>query len=312
MPSRFTLHTATDAAQQRLFDASLSIDAHVDSMSGSRERAVGGVTSGHIGLGEYVTWRARHFGVWFRMTARITSLDSPNRFVDEQVSGPFRSFHHEHVFGRSGEVTVMTDTLTVASPVFGRLAERLVLVPYLRRLIRRRNEHLVASLGANIRHRADTAPGVEPWRVPASRLRRYQRTVTLGAGEELWSRASADLLRWRVKTRSGFDVAPSAPAQVGARPTITVRIAGLRIREPVEVVDVVERPDRVGFAYRTLPGHPVRGEEAFILARGGDTVTLTIRSLTGPSRSPGWFALYPLLRVAQLIARRRYRSALIR
>jgi hypothetical protein len=40
----------------------------------------------------------------------------------------------------------MTDTITLASPVFGRLAERVVLVPYLRRLIRERNRSLLASL----------------------------------------------------------------------------------------------------------------------------------------------------------------------
>ena len=40
----------------------------------------------------------------------------------------------------------MTDTITVGSPVFGRLAERLLLVPYLRRLITTRNDHLLAEL----------------------------------------------------------------------------------------------------------------------------------------------------------------------
>jgi hypothetical protein len=40
----------------------------------------------------------------------------------------------------------MTDTITLGSPIFGRLAERLALVPYLRRLIIKRNEHLLATL----------------------------------------------------------------------------------------------------------------------------------------------------------------------
>ncbi len=39
----------------------------------------------------------------------------------------------------------MTDTIDLASPVFGIIAERLILVPYLRRLIARRNAHLAAS-----------------------------------------------------------------------------------------------------------------------------------------------------------------------
>lgn len=310
MPSRFSLRTSTDAPRETLFDASLSIDAHIASMSGSRERAIGGVTSGRIGLGESVTWRARHLGVWFTMTSRITALDRPDRFVDEQVRGPFRAFRHEHVFRDVDGVTLMTDTLTVASPVFGRVAERLVLMPYLRRLIRRRNLHLLASLGAGVRYVSMTAPAAERWPAAPAGYRRFERTTVVGTGDAAWSRACADLLRWRVKTRSGFTVSPAAEVEVGDRPIITARAAGLSIREPVEVVAVVREPACVGFAYRTLAGHPVRGEEAFILRRHGDAVTLTLRSLTRPSAQPGWALLYPLLRVAQAMARRRYRSAL--
>lgn len=312
MPSRFILRTRTDAPRDALFDASLSIDAHVASMSGSRERAIGGVTSGRIGLRGSVTWRARHLGVWFTMTSQITALNRPHRFVDEQVRGPFRTFHHEHVFREDAGDTVMTDTLTIGSPVFGRVAERLVLVPYLRRLIRRRNAHLLASVGATARYASMTAPGAESWSATPAGFRRYERTTRVGAGEDTWTRASADLLRWGVKTRSGFEVSPSDEIAVGDRPIITARALGLTVREPVEVVDVVREPGLVGFAYRTLPGHPVRGEEAFILRRRGDAVTLTLRTLTRPSTTPGWAVLYPALRVAQAVSRRRYRSALTR
>jgi len=143
--STFSIVTESDVPADRLFDVSLSIDAHVASMTDSGERAIAGITSGTIGLGETVTWRARHFGVWFTMTSRITELDRPWRFVDEQVRGPFRVFRHEHLFVEVGDRTRMTDTLTVGSPIFGRLVERLVLVPYLQRLIARRNAHLLES-----------------------------------------------------------------------------------------------------------------------------------------------------------------------
>ncbi|NLP84749.1 SRPBCC family protein [Microbacterium sp. CFH 90308] len=146
MPSVFRLVTHAQASPEVLFDASLSIDAHVDSMAGARERAIAGVTSGLIGLGETVTWRARHFGVWFTMTSRVSELERPHRFVDEQVRGPFRVFRHVHEFEEDAAGTRMTDEITVGSPVLGALVERLVLVPYLRRLIRRRNDHLAESL----------------------------------------------------------------------------------------------------------------------------------------------------------------------
>ena len=147
MASSFALVTRTSVPVEQLFDVSLSIDEHLASMDRSGEQAIGGVTGGSIGLGESVTWRARHFGIWFTMTSRITSLERPHRFVDEQVRGPFRSFRHEHSFTQDGAATVMVDTLTVGSPVFGRLAERVVLVPYLRRLIRQRNAYLLGALG---------------------------------------------------------------------------------------------------------------------------------------------------------------------
>jgi len=62
----------------------------------------------------------------------------------------------------------------------------------------------------------------------------------------------------------------------------------------------------VGFSYRTRPGHPVSGEEAFIVHRDGGNVFFTVRSLTAPATEQPWRALYPLLRVAQIVARRRY------
>lgn len=147
MPTTFEITTESSASAAALCDVSLDIDLHVASMADSGERAIAGVTSGRIGLGESVTWRARHFAVWFTMTSRITELDHPRRFVDEQVTGPFRSFRHVHEFHHTAEGCRMVDTITVASPVFGVLAERLVLVPYLRRLIRERNRTLLAAVG---------------------------------------------------------------------------------------------------------------------------------------------------------------------
>ncbi|MDL9981554.1 SRPBCC family protein [Microbacterium sp. ASV49] len=146
MPSTFTIVTETPHPAEALFDVSLDIDAHMASMAASGERAVAGVTSGRIGLGETVTWRARHFGIWFTMTSKITALDRPHSFVDQQARGPFKVFVHEHRFEPLAEGSRMTDRLTVGSPIFGRLAERMVLVPYLRRLIRKRNAHLLATL----------------------------------------------------------------------------------------------------------------------------------------------------------------------
>ncbi len=155
-----------------------------------------------------------------------------------------------------------------------------------------------------------THPGDPVWREEGRGFRRWERTAVLGAGDDVWHWAAAEVLRWGVKTRSGFSVTPTTEVTPGSRPIILAHPFGLSIREPVEVVDVVDETDRVGFAYRTLAGHPVSGEEAFIVHRDRDTILLTIRSLTRPASSLPWRLLFPVLLVAQSVARRRYTRAL--
>lgn len=132
------------ASVETVFDLSLDIGAHVASMADSGERAIGGVTTGLIGLGETVTWRAKHFGVPFTMTSRITEFDRPRRFVDEQVRGPFRRFRHEHLFEAVDGATVMIDRVSFDAPlwVIGDVVEWAVLGRYLEKLIRERNDFL--------------------------------------------------------------------------------------------------------------------------------------------------------------------------
>ena len=143
-----------------------------------------------------------------------------------------------------------------------------------------------------------TRPADAVWTDPGHGYRRWEKSVLLGAGEVVWRWATAEVLRWGVT------------ATRGSRPVIMAHAFGLSVPEPVEVIDVVQTPERVGFAYRTLPGHPVSGEEAFIVHRDGDTVRLTIRSLTKPGSALHWRLAYPGLLVAQNVARRRYLRAL--
>jgi len=154
-------------------------------------------------------------------------------------------------------------------------------------------------------------PEAPTWASTDPAFRRSEVSAVVGRGEDAWRRAAGDVLRWRVKTRSGFLVDSDAPVREGRRERIRVRVLGVTVVEPVEVVAVVEEDDRVGFAYRTLPGHPVDGEEAFVVHRdtSGDIV-LTVRSLTRPAPQQPWRILHPLLRVAQVVARRRYLRAL--
>jgi ligand-binding SRPBCC domain-containing protein len=99
--------------------------------------AVAGVTSGLLGLGDQVTWRARHFGVWQTLTSQITAFDRPRSFRDSHVRGAFRRFDHDHLFESAGDSTMMTDVFDYSAPlgVLGRIAEQLVLNAYMKRFL---------------------------------------------------------------------------------------------------------------------------------------------------------------------------------
>lgn len=138
------LTTVIRASCQRCFDVSVDVDEHQRSQTGSGERAVAGVTTGRMQLGDEVTWEARHLLCQRRLTSRITEYDPPHRFVDEMVAGDFERFRHEHVFAASPEGTLMTDRFDFTSPygILGRLADAILLRSYMRKLLATRNAHL--------------------------------------------------------------------------------------------------------------------------------------------------------------------------
>lgn len=128
------------------FDLSRSIDLHTHSTKHTGEQAVAGVTSGLIGLGESVTWRAKHFGVWQSLTSKITAYNRPYAFTDEMVKGAFKSFKHEHCFKQVDQKTLMKDYFLFISPlgILGNLANALFLTNYMKSLLEERNRVIKA------------------------------------------------------------------------------------------------------------------------------------------------------------------------
>ncbi|MFZ4809854.1 MAG: DUF1990 family protein [Ilumatobacteraceae bacterium] len=145
------------------------------------------------------------------------------------------------------------------------------------------------------------------WAGAPIEFRRYERTVAI---ETAWDDARLLMLQWAVKTRSGFtiDSNDGEAAAAGSSAWLSLSIGPVAVREPIRVVAVVDTPLRCGFSYGTLVGHPVSGEEAFVLHRlsDRDPVSLTIRSLTRPAPNGFWRYAFPLLLVAQRAFRRRY------
>lgn len=143
------LTTFVAAPLERVFDLARSIDLHKRSMDYTREEAIAGRTSGLIGLGETVTWRARHLGVRQRLTVRITGYEHPRWFRDEMVRGAFATMVHDHHFAAVDCGTEMRDIFRFSAPLglLGRLVERLVLRGYMTRLLEFRNAAIQRAAG---------------------------------------------------------------------------------------------------------------------------------------------------------------------
>ena len=135
------IETKIEAPIGLIFDLARSIDLHKISTQQTNEQAIAGVTTGLIGMGEWVTWRAKHFVIYQRLTARITAFEKPVYFVDEMERGIFQYFKHEHIFKEIGEQTRMIDVFDYGSPlgILGKAANKLFLEQYMRKLLEKRN-----------------------------------------------------------------------------------------------------------------------------------------------------------------------------
>jgi len=139
------LETFIIASIESCFDLSRDLDVHVASSGPTGERAVAGITSGMVVLGDEITWEATHFGFRQRLTSRIIEYDRPRMFVDEMISGPFKRWHHKHLFETVGDGrTLIIDEVNYASPfgVIGRIVDMLYLENYMRGFLLRRNAHI--------------------------------------------------------------------------------------------------------------------------------------------------------------------------
>ena len=80
------------------------------------------VTEGPLVMQQGLTidYRVRPLLFPQRWTSRITVWDPPHRFVDEQVRGPYRSWHHLHEFREVDGGVEIVDRVTYELP-FGAL-----------------------------------------------------------------------------------------------------------------------------------------------------------------------------------------------
>lgn len=130
--------------------------------------------------------------------------------------------------------------------------------------------------------------------------RAFSRRVVIGYGRAAFAEAAEAVLGWQVQLRSGIAVAASEPVvTLGSVARLRVPAGPLRLTAYCRVVEVIDEPDRAGFAYGTLPGHPESGEESFVVTIDGEgAVRLEIDAF---SRRSSWYARIggPITRWAQ-------------
>lgn len=83
--------------------------------------------------GAVIDYRISLFGIPMYWRTLITVWEPPNRFVDEQLRGPYRYWRHEHTFDEVEGGTVLGDRVEYAVP-FGALTDRLFVSGNLRRI----------------------------------------------------------------------------------------------------------------------------------------------------------------------------------
>jgi len=121
-----------------------------------------------------------------------------------------------------------------------------------------------------------------------------------------FDRAAAFVLSFGMQRGAGFEVLSGEPvARKGADVTLRARFGPVRIVAPTRVVYVIDEPDRQGFAYGTLPGHPESGEEIFIVERVAGSTVVEVRAFSRPGRWFTWLGA-PVARPIQRRATKRY------
>ncbi|MGW5386107.1 DUF1990 family protein [Nocardia sp. NPDC003963] len=141
---------------------------------------------------------------------------------------------------------------------------------------------------------------------------RVRREIARGRAE--FQRLGEAVLGYRIQRGLGILRETQRPvAEPGADVTVVLGIGRFGLRAPCRVVYVLREPERIGFAYGTLPGHPESGEELFAVEYDPAT-DIVYGVITAFSSPAGWYTRLggPLAVLAQRVAARAYLAVLRR
>ena len=98
--------------------------------------------------GMIITYRVRPLlGVPVTWVTEITHVDEPRLFVDEQRFGPYRFWHHQHLFREIPGGVEARDIVHYALPPGGGAVRRALVAPRLRQIFSHRKDVLERTFG---------------------------------------------------------------------------------------------------------------------------------------------------------------------
>lgn len=139
---------------------------------------------------------------------------------------------------------------------------------------------LASTAGARLTY---DAVGCSLGRARSDDLVEHTWTAVVSGGSDRFERAVEALRSWQVHRGAGLRVVADGPTEVGREVALGVPLLVAQVVAVCRVVAVVDHDDAWGFAYGTLPLHPERGEESFVVSRVRHDVRFTIRAVTPPS-----------------------------
>ena len=107
-----------------------------------------------IEAGKRIEYRLRVHGVPVRWITEIAEWDPPRRFIDIQLKGPYRFWHHTHEFEAYNGGTRMTDLVRYALPFgwLGQLAHALWVRRDIERIFDHRARRITELMSGTIRN----------------------------------------------------------------------------------------------------------------------------------------------------------------
>lgn len=140
--ARIHLTTFIAAPIERVFDLSRHLALYRLVFQSRKEKLTSGAASTLIAKGETISIIAKHAGRSRMSMLKITALERPTLFVEEQVKGDLENYRHEHHFKAVDNGTIIIDIVDFGVPkdIIGKLFGKVYFNKYLEELLRKRNE----------------------------------------------------------------------------------------------------------------------------------------------------------------------------